>query len=387
MYTSEFKGLAFSNLTGRSHPVSQCSMELTQPSDSTSQPPPLLHTPSEGINRSVFAAIESSTTFQSARERTVVTNTRQLPRHLASKQTRPIPIRGGRPGGATRQRPVQDNILRVKEEAGIEIETTVMYTSNHVEDADEVTASHEAYAKQSLNPVKEPIEMPDVRGHASPSSSSDSSANHAPHEIPMIPLDDISKKMQSGSPRKTNVNQEHKKAHSESVNPRTDRRLSGSGSPRGRPKIITILNKTTEFAQKTDCSDSQIDEQEVTSFIKDPILEDSAHSGRVKTVTKPPKGSQNRSGSGSCPKTLTPALEPSLSLVVSCDNPQAVAEKSGISSPKLLPPTDPHYLCNVSDVTPGITEIEKQFKNSDSSQQSNSENNIFTTSDLLLGNQ
>jgi hypothetical protein len=104
----------------------------------------------------------------------------------------------------------------------------------------------------------------------------------------------------------------------------------------------------------------------VTSFIKDSAQDEVASSIQVKMHKRPPAGGRNRSGSGGCPKSLTPALEPSLSLVVSCDTP-VVSEKSCIGSPKLIPPSDPDRLCSFSDASSSTTESENQAPNSDSS--------------------
>ena len=326
-------------LLGRSHPVAQRSVESSHP--------PLVRTNSEGV--------------QNAREQSSTSNTRQLPRHLASKQSRSITVRGGHPGGASRQRPVQDNIQRVMEEAGVTCGS--MDANNLVEQAEEAIASPEAHARQSLNPQQEIGQTADSRARSSRSSSLDSNTGHGVQEVAMIPLEDLSKKaLQSSkhtdSAKKLRNSPEAKKVRSGSASPRRTRRASGSASPRGRSKLPLSVSSlaTDNTPDGTATVAASVSQQEVTSFIRDSDGEKMAKSDKVSSSKK---RNRERQLSEKGPKSLTPAPEPSLSLVISCQD--ANSETPGLGSPKLLPPADPEQLLTVSDKRGGVTKCENEI--------------------------
>ncbi len=303
---------------------------------------------SEVVHKSVFASVGQLQVFNTARDKD---------KYNKRDMSKPIAIRGGG-GGRTRR-----------------IQELQTQDNQEVEEAEEATPSPEAHALQSLNPPKAAVQE---------SKSSRNGSKERGQEHMEIPLEDMSKKKSdaaeilskekselpphgsrssSYSPRRGKVSPSSPRLRANAMSSmdrsrpetRGERRKRAGSHPSPRASRSSLSSTSDERDSRSNVSH--------TSFTVNPKSKDGSDfqtpSDKSNNTSQSNESSQmekqlsqdglheRRRKHSSGPKTLTPAHEPAVSLIITGD----ASPSAGIDSPKLMPPTEPGRIHALSDTS------------------------------------
>ena len=150
-------------------------------------------------------------------------------------------------------------------------------------------------------------------------------------------------------------------------------RLEGRSGELRRPRAGSYPSpRRSASGSSSGSNSSQSSKVSSTSFMVKPKKQASVDSGQTPpkkedAEVKPKGHTRSRSNSsGTCPKTLTPAQEPTVSLITNLENSE-VLPVVGLASPKLLPPTEPERIRSFSDASSVDSEMSANQSSSSTS--------------------
>ena len=158
-----------------------------------------------------------------------------------------------------------------------------------------------------------------------------------------------------------------------SVGERERSRLEGRGGELRRPRAGSYPSpRRSPSGTSIGSNSSQNSKVTSTSFMVQPKKQTSVDSEpstskKESTETKAKGHTRSRSNSsGNCPKTLTPAPEPTISLITNLENTEALPI-GALASPKIVAPAEPERIRSLSDTSSLDSEMSANQSNSSTS--------------------